>query len=116
MNGAAAVFTPSVTEVIALTTSDDYPLAAVLYRPVSVAESGASQARKPKQHPVLVSAALGVPQRFYAPFCSWLASRGYTVMTFDLRGIGASLQKDHPHASARSPTVTFCTENKGTPI
>jgi predicted alpha/beta hydrolase len=39
---------------------------------------------------VLVAGALGVPQRFYAAFCSWLAARGHRVMSFDPRGIGAS--------------------------
>jgi predicted alpha/beta hydrolase len=40
--------------------------------------------------PVLVSGGLGITQRFYAPFATWLAARGYRVMTFDLRGMGLS--------------------------
>jgi predicted alpha/beta hydrolase len=40
--------------------------------------------------PVLVAGGLGIPQRFYAPFATWLAARGYRVMTFDLRGMGLS--------------------------
>jgi predicted alpha/beta hydrolase len=39
---------------------------------------------------VLVAGGLGIPQRFYAPFATWLAARGYRVMTFDLRGMGLS--------------------------
>jgi predicted alpha/beta hydrolase len=39
---------------------------------------------------VIVSAAMGVPQTFYGPFAEWLAERGYSVTTFDYRGIGLS--------------------------
>jgi len=44
---------------------------------------------------VLVSGGLGIPQRFYAPFASWLAQRGHLVLTFDLRGMGASRRPEH---------------------
>lgn len=40
---------------------------------------------------VVVAAAIGVPQTFYAAFATWLAQRGYTVTTFDYRGHAASL-------------------------
>jgi predicted alpha/beta hydrolase len=33
---------------------------------------------------------MGVGQDFYAPFASWLASRGWNTLTFDFRGVGAS--------------------------
>jgi predicted alpha/beta hydrolase len=39
---------------------------------------------------VLIAGALGVPQRFYFAFAHWLAQRGCEVMSFDLRGMGAS--------------------------
>ena len=39
---------------------------------------------------VLVVPAMGTPQAYYEPFATWLASQGYTVATFDYRGIGAS--------------------------
>ena len=39
---------------------------------------------------VLVVPAMGTPQFYYEPFATWLASQGYTVGTFDYRGIGAS--------------------------
>ncbi|WP_161776190.1 alpha/beta hydrolase family protein [Polycyclovorans algicola] len=45
--------------------------------------------------PVLIASALGTTQHFYAPFASWMAERGHTVMTFDLRGIGASRREEH---------------------
>jgi predicted alpha/beta hydrolase len=39
---------------------------------------------------VVIGAAMGVPQDFYAPFAQWLAQRSWRVTTFDYRGIGAS--------------------------
>lgn len=39
---------------------------------------------------VLLASAMGVPQSFYAPIATWLAGQGFTVLTFDYRGIGAS--------------------------
>src|SRR5262245_52193391 len=39
---------------------------------------------------VLIVPAMGVPQRFYAPFAGWLAERGYLVATFDYVGMGLS--------------------------
>jgi predicted alpha/beta hydrolase len=44
---------------------------------------------------VLVAGGMGIPQRFYTPFASWLAARGYRVLTFDLRGMGASRRPEH---------------------
>lgn len=41
---------------------------------------------------VLVVPAMGVPQRFYADFATWLAEQGFAVMSFDYRGIGESRQ------------------------
>jgi predicted alpha/beta hydrolase len=35
--------------------------------------------------------ATGVPQSYYARFAAYLAERGFTVLTFDYRGIGRSL-------------------------
>jgi predicted alpha/beta hydrolase len=37
-----------------------------------------------------------VPQRFYLPFASWLATEGFAAFTFDYRGIGDSLFGSHP--------------------
>ncbi|WP_162932641.1 alpha/beta hydrolase family protein [Solimonas sp. K1W22B-7] len=39
---------------------------------------------------VVISAALGVPQGFYAAHAAWLASLGYHVISFDNRGFGDS--------------------------
>ena len=38
----------------------------------------------------VVAAATGVPQGFYRAFSTWLAARGYAVLSFDYRGIGTS--------------------------
>jgi predicted alpha/beta hydrolase len=53
------------------------------------------EAGSPARREVLVSGGLGIGQRFYAPFASWLAARGHRVMTFDLRGMGASRRPEH---------------------
>ncbi len=39
---------------------------------------------------VIISAATGVPQRFYFSFASFLASNGIAALTYDYRGVGAS--------------------------
>jgi predicted alpha/beta hydrolase len=43
---------------------------------------------------VLVAGAMGVKQDFYADFAAWLAQQGFTSLTFDYRGIGASRPSD----------------------
>lgn len=45
----------------------------------------------PTASPVLIAPALGTPQRFYAHFARWLATRGQVVMSFDPSGVGDSL-------------------------
>ena len=69
-----------------LTASDGYRLGATLFRPAA-----------PNGRAVLVMAATGVPQQYYGKFAAVLAGRGFTVLTFDYRGIGRSL-----HSSIRS--------------
>ena len=63
---------------IELTASDGTPLAARIF-----------PATEPKGA-VLIVSAMGIPQQFYAPFATWLASEQFTVLTFDYRGIGKS--------------------------
>jgi predicted alpha/beta hydrolase len=65
---------------ITLTAKDGYPLGATTYG------SG--------EHAVLVMPATGVPQSYYAKFAAYLSGRGFTVLTFDYRGIGRSLSGD----------------------
>lgn len=40
---------------------------------------------------VLICSATGVRQHFYWKFAEWMTTQGYGVLTFDYRGIGASL-------------------------
>jgi predicted alpha/beta hydrolase len=39
---------------------------------------------------IVISAAMGAAQNYYARFAEWLAGQGYYVVTFDYRGIGLS--------------------------
>ena len=45
--------------------------------------------------PVLICPAAGIIQKFYYPFSRWLAEQGFSVLVFDYRGIGKSLQESH---------------------
>jgi predicted alpha/beta hydrolase len=74
-------------ELVELRTADSTALQGVLYRP-----PGRSR------HAVLIAGGLGIPQRYYAPFATWLAQRGHLVLTFDLRGMGASRRPEHRHS------------------
>jgi len=42
----------------------------------------------------LIVPAMGVSQRYYAPFATWLAAQGYVVATFDYSGTGLSNNGD----------------------
>lgn len=44
-----------------------------------------------KPYPVLIAPATGITQGFYKKFVEYLTAQGYDVMSFDFRGIGASL-------------------------
>lgn len=59
--------------------ADGYPLSLHTFGDAESARAG-----------VLVVAAMGVEQKYYAPFAQWLAARGYFVVTFDYRGVGRS--------------------------
>jgi predicted alpha/beta hydrolase len=72
---------------ITLKAADGYPLGATLY---GSGERGA-----------LILPATGVPQSYYAKFASYLAARGFKVLTFDYRGIGRSLTGDIRKLPAR---------------
>jgi predicted alpha/beta hydrolase len=39
---------------------------------------------------VIVNGATGVSQRYYGRFAAWLAERGFSVITYDYRGVGES--------------------------
>jgi predicted alpha/beta hydrolase len=50
---------------------------------------------------VMIMPATGVPQAYYAKFAAYLADAGFSVLTFDYRGIGRSLQGDLRSSTAR---------------
>jgi predicted alpha/beta hydrolase len=64
---------------VELTARDGFRLGGTLYRPA-----------QPNGRAVLIHAAVGVRQQFYSGFAAFLEQRGFTVLTYDYRGIGAS--------------------------
>lgn len=62
-----------------LAAPDGYRLALRHYRPVGA-----------PRRALLVVPAMGVVQRFYEAFATWLAQQGVAVTTFDFRGVGES--------------------------
>jgi len=71
-----------LAEKLELRAADGYPLSAMRYR-----------ARGPEKARLLVAGATGVPQGFYRRFAEFAAGQGYTVLTFDYRGVGGSAPK-----------------------
>lgn len=67
-------------EPITIPARDGFALAATRYEP----------AMNPSGTTVLISAATAVPQSYYGAFATFLAEQGFTVITYDYRGIGAS--------------------------
>jgi len=72
---------------ITLTAADGYQLGASIF--------GSSQKN------ILLMPATGVPQSYYARFAAYLAERGFSVLTFDYRGIGRSLNGNLKANTAR---------------
>jgi len=66
-------------EAIEIRTADDVGLGATLFHP-----------RGESERAVSIQAAAGVKQTYYADFADYLAGRGFTVLTYDYRGIGRS--------------------------
>lgn len=64
---------------ITIASSDGFPLAARVYAPPG-----------PPHGSVVIAAAMGVRQQYYADFAEWLATQGWRVTTFDYRGSGDS--------------------------
>ena len=50
---------------------------------------------------ILIASGTGFLQKFYAPLATWLAGKGYTVLTFDYDGIGDSLHGELKHNKVR---------------
>jgi len=66
-----------------VTAKDGYQLTAFRFQPELDATKGV----------LLVCSAMGVLQSYYSKYADFMASQGYTVYTFDYRGIGASAPK-----------------------
>lgn len=67
---------------LTIAATDGFPLAATLY----------SLLHAPIQDVVIINSGAGVRRRFYHAFALFLAERGFTVLTYDYRGIGDSLR------------------------
>lgn len=68
-----------MTSPLVVKTQDGFALAATSYGDARTCNAG-----------VIIVAAMGVEQHYYAAFAQHLAHAGYWVMTFDYRGMGAS--------------------------
>lgn len=42
---------------------------------------------------IIIAPAMGITEVYYRPLANWLAAQGYTVVTFDYRGVGVSRQQ-----------------------
>jgi len=71
-----------MAESIQIPARDGYLLGATLFR-----------AATPRLGAVVINPAMAVPQRLYAAFAGFLASRGFDVVTYDYRGVGRSKPK-----------------------
>ncbi len=67
---------------VTITTQDNYPIVATVFKPEGEAKGA-----------VVIAPAMSVPQSYYANFAQWLAQQGYLALTFDYRGIGRSAPK-----------------------
>lgn len=63
-----------------LLCADEYQLAATSFAPLTALKGA-----------ILMAPATGIKRQFYANFATYLATKGYGVITFDNRGIGESL-------------------------
>jgi predicted alpha/beta hydrolase len=70
-----------------IAATDGYPLAASVYA-ASAAVSSASSS----SHVILINSGTGVKRGFYHKFALYLVEHGFTVVTYDYRGVGDSLQ------------------------
>ncbi len=69
-------------EPFRLTTSDQYDIGCIAYRPTAAL----------KGH-ILMAGATAVPQSYYRRFANHAAQQGFMVTTLDYRGVGASAPK-----------------------
>jgi predicted alpha/beta hydrolase len=69
---------PVTAERYEIPAADGYLLSVTVFDPDGV-ES---------RSPVIINPAMGVPQRYYAKFCRYLAAHGHRAVVFDYRGMG----------------------------
>ena len=81
----------SNVEKITIQCQDGYVLSGAFYPATS---------QNSQTHPILLCPATGITKKFYHHFCTWLAQQGYSVLTFDFRGIGDSLYTHIKHSKA----------------
>ena len=87
-------------QILPITTADGYHLKGTLFG-------------TPRGHqaPILIAGGLGINQRFYQAFAQWLALRGHTVLTFDLRGLGASKPPGKSLRSVQADMLTWAQQD-----
>ena len=81
----------STERELTVPAADGYPLAATLYGPA--AGRGSKEDTAPRGPTAVVLSSVGGDRRRYAPFAHHLADRGWSVLTFDYRGIGGSRRR-----------------------
>lgn len=74
----------SVDPDLRIAARDGFRLAATLFEPEGARDRGAA---------VLINSATAVPRGYYDAFARFLVDRGFSVVTYDYRGIGASRPK-----------------------
>lgn len=87
-----AIQTAVQAEIQSVSTVNHHQLSATFYSPDGEMKGA-----------ILIVPAMGVTQRYYASFATWLATQGYMVATFDYYGIGLS---QSGHLRDTSVTIT----------
>lgn len=76
---------------IMITASDGIELSANVYTPTDSSQPSGAKNSRAHVGGVVINSATGVKQSYYRSFSEYMASQGYVVITYDYRGIGASL-------------------------
>ncbi|AKV00765.1 hydrolase of the alpha/beta superfamily [Labilithrix luteola] len=77
---------------------DGFPLEATIFERTH-GRGLDEHASDPRARVIVIASATGVRRGFYAGFATYLAARGFDVVTFDYRGIGASRADEQSSAS-----------------
>jgi predicted alpha/beta hydrolase len=68
-------------ETIKISAADGFPISVTCFKP-----------KRFNGRVVLINSATGVKKDYYAVFATWLSELGFSVYTYDYRGIGESMQ------------------------